>query len=186
MLSTAAALVVAAGCTTTVPGTPVSLVSPRETIVFAQTALQDGVRQILVDKYMVAGVQDVTCPAHARVEAGTTFDCTVTIDGEPRSVTVTVKNADGAYEVSQPKDTSPSGTKVFDQGALQDGVKKIVMQYDPSTEVESVTCPANQPVQAGTTFDCGLSLGGAQPRETTVTVTVKDDNGTYEVGQPKQ
>jgi len=45
-----------------------------------------------------------------------------------------------------------------------------------------VTCPADQEVKAGTTFDCSLQIDG---QAKTVKITVKDDDGTYEVGVPQ-
>jgi len=76
--------------------------------------------------------------------------------------------------------------KVFDQTKVEAGVTQILTTAPPNgygqTNVTNVTCPADQAVKAGTTFDCSVQIDG-QPK--TVTVTVKDDSGTYEVGVPK-
>ena len=69
--------------------------------VFDQAAVQSGVQRILADSYSQTA-QSVQCPEDQPVEVGASFTCTATIDGENRSVTVTVKTDDGQYEVSQP------------------------------------------------------------------------------------
>lgn len=69
--------------------------------VFDQAAVEDGVQRILSDEYSQSA-EDVQCPADQPVEVDSTFTCTATIDGDERSVTVTVRTDDGQYEVSQP------------------------------------------------------------------------------------
>lgn len=71
--------------------------------VFDADGVGKGVRQILHDSYRLDGVQSVSCPADQPVKASHSFDCRVTIGGQPQLVTVTVTDADGRYEVSRPK-----------------------------------------------------------------------------------
>ncbi|SHF05772.1 DUF4333 domain-containing protein [Streptoalloteichus hindustanus] len=72
--------------------------------------------------------------------------------------------------------------KVFDTAAVQDGVKKILTSEYKLAKVDGVTCPSDQRVKAGETFDCQVKVDGKSKK---VTITVKSDNGEYEVGQPK-
>jgi hypothetical protein len=72
------------------------------------------------------------------------------------------------------------GGKTFDQTALQSGVQGILTS-SYGQKVDSVTCPAAQKVETGSTFTCQASIGG---KNTAVTVTVKDSGGTYEVARP--
>ena len=67
--------------------------------VFDKVALQDGVKKILVENYKTPDVGDVSCPADQAVKANTTFDCTVTVKGEQKKITVSVKDDSGTYEV---------------------------------------------------------------------------------------
>lgn len=71
--------------------------------------------------------------------------------------------------------------KVFDNNAVQEGVS-TVLKNDYKLKVSSVTCPADQPVKASTTFTCKATVDG---QEKSVTITVKSDDGHYEVGQPQ-
>jgi uncharacterized protein DUF4333 len=70
---------------------------------FDNSAVQRGVQTILTDSYGIDKVSNVSCPAGQEVKVGKTFDCTVTIDNQQRTVTITVKSDQGDYEVSQPK-----------------------------------------------------------------------------------
>jgi len=70
---------------------------------FDNNAVQGGVRKILTDNYGIDKLSNVSCPAGQEVKVGKTFDCTVTIDNQQRTVTITVKSGGGDYEVSQPK-----------------------------------------------------------------------------------
>ena len=79
--------------------------------------------------------------------------------------------------------------KVFDQSALQgdNGVKKVLISsYNmPKDQIQSVTCPANQEVKQGNKFTCTVKLGGDNPKEQVVDITVRNDTGEYEVGAPR-
>ncbi|GAA1986062.1 DUF4333 domain-containing protein [Amycolatopsis minnesotensis] len=70
--------------------------------VFDQAAMQDAVKNVLTQAYRVADVQSVSCPASQEVRPGSKFDCTVKTGDKERKVGITVKDADGHYEVSQP------------------------------------------------------------------------------------
>lgn len=59
----------------------------------------DGVRQVLEQEYQLSDVGDVDCPAKVALE----FDCTVTVAGQQKTVTVSVLNENGEFEVSPPK-----------------------------------------------------------------------------------
>jgi hypothetical protein len=59
----------------------------------------DGVRQILEQEYDLTNVGEVDCPAELALE----FDCTVTVAGQEKTVTVTVLDENGELQVSQPK-----------------------------------------------------------------------------------
>ncbi|WAL63306.1 DUF4333 domain-containing protein [Amycolatopsis cynarae] len=70
---------------------------------------------------------------------------------------------------------------VLDATAVQNGVKDMLSQY--GTPADSVSCPPDQPVKAGTTFTCTATIGGQQQK---VLVTVKDKDGNYQVGMAGQ
>lgn len=76
--------------------------------------------------------------------------------------------------------------KVFDEAALEgdDGVKKILVEnYNvDAEEIGAIDCPAEQEVKQGNTFECTVTIGD---EENTVKITVKDDDGQYEVGTPE-
>lgn len=71
---------------------------------FDQTAVQDGVKSILVDKYNIDKVESVSCPAGEEVKKDRQFSCKATIAGEERTVNITVRNDNGEYEVAPPSD----------------------------------------------------------------------------------
>ena len=71
-------------------------------------AAQQGVQKILSDEtsgYGVKNVKNVKCNdgADPEVKAGATFNCSVSIDGTSRTVTVTFKDDKGTYEVGRPQ-----------------------------------------------------------------------------------
>ena len=69
--------------------------------VLSQTAVQDGVTKILTQNYGDKPT-NVSCPSDEPVSVGTSFQCTATIGGQTKHIQVTVKTADGQYEVAQP------------------------------------------------------------------------------------
>lgn len=66
------------------------------------TAAEAGVAKVLTQSYGATAVDDVSCPGGQKVESGKSFDCTVTVDGQHRSVTLTFTDDQGTYEVSRP------------------------------------------------------------------------------------
>jgi hypothetical protein len=78
-------------------------------------------------------------------------------------------------------------TKVFDQSALQgdEGVKKILVNDYKVENIESVSCPADQEVKQGNTFECKVKTGGEDPKDMTVKITVTSDDGQYQVALPE-
>ncbi|MBF4479508.1 protein of unknown function [Rhodococcus rhodochrous J3] len=73
------------------------------------------------------------------------------------------------------------GGKVLDTESTQAGIAKVLTESYGAGQVGDVQCPSDQKVEAGHSFTCAVTVDG-QFREVTVTVT--DDNGTYEVGRP--
>ncbi len=75
--------------------------------------------------------------------------------------------------------------KVFDHTKVEAGVTNILTAAPPAgygtTGVSAVSCPSDQAVKINATFNCTATINGA-PK--TVTITVKDDTGKYEVGVP--
>lgn len=71
---------------------------------------------------------------------------------------------------------------VLDQQSVQDGVQKVLREDFGEGDVKGVSCPKDQPVKTGTTFDCTVTVAG-QPKK--VTVRVLNDQAQYEVGAPK-
>jgi hypothetical protein len=70
--------------------------------VFDNSTVQTGIQQILHDDYKLP-VSSVTCTGTHPVKVGSTFSCTAVIGGQSKQVQVTVKTADGLYQVSQPQ-----------------------------------------------------------------------------------
>lgn len=79
-------------------------------------------------------------------------------------------------------------TKVFDQSALQgeEGVKKILVNDYKVPNIESVSCPADQEVKQGNKFECTVKVGGEDPKDLTVQITVTSDDGQYQVALPEE
>lgn len=75
----------------------------------------------------------------------------------------------------------PQSNRYLDGSAAEKGVTKVVSESYGAKNVANTTCPDNEPVQAGHTFVCTLSIDGSR---STVTVTFVDDSGTYEVSRP--
>ncbi|KAA2266582.1 DUF4333 domain-containing protein [Solihabitans fulvus] len=72
--------------------------------------------------------------------------------------------------------------KVFDNAAVQTGVVSILKDNYKIADVSGAKCPAGQEVKKGATFNCTATIGG---KDKTVAITVKTDDGEYEVGQPQ-
>jgi hypothetical protein len=108
---TAACAVLIAVCScagTPVSGTPVPAantdsVSDQEVRVFDASTLAQGVRKVLESSYGATDVDQVRCPEGEEVRKGHRFDCTVLIGGKSYTVTLTVRDEAGEYEVSTPR-----------------------------------------------------------------------------------
>lgn len=74
--------------------------------VFDDRQLNQGVTNVLTgtppNGYGLTGISDVSCPSSQQVKAGTSFSCTLKVDGNSQTVTVQVKDNDGLYEVNPP------------------------------------------------------------------------------------
>ena len=70
--------------------------------VFDTAKVEQGVTGVLTNDYKLKA-SDVKCPDNQAVKAGSTFTCTVTVDGAQKNVQITVKSDDGHYEVGQPQ-----------------------------------------------------------------------------------
>src|SRR6476469_2091990 len=79
-------------------------------------------------------------------------------------------------------------TKVFDQSSLQgdEGVKKVLVNDYKVENIQSVSCPADQEVKSGNKFSCKVKVGGDDPKELTVQITVTSDDGQYQVALPQE
>jgi hypothetical protein len=71
--------------------------------VFDSASVEKGVTQTLKSSYGLNGVGEVSCPDGEPVQVAHRFDCKVSIDSQTKTVTVTVKNDKGVYEVGHPK-----------------------------------------------------------------------------------
>lgn len=71
---------------------------------------------------------------------------------------------------------------VFDAKAVEAGVRQIVEGSYRVGQVDSATCPPEQPVEPARSFECVVSIGG---QDRNVTVTAKDTEGIYEVSRPR-
>jgi len=70
--------------------------------VLSQSSVQDGVKHILEDDYKDP-VSSVSCTETMTVVVGNTYTCQVVTGGQSKQVLITIKTADGQYEVAQPK-----------------------------------------------------------------------------------
>jgi len=73
-------------------------------------------------------------------------------------------------------------TTTFDESAVNRDVQGVLTDNYKIEGVESVNCPAGQEVAVNSSFDCDVTIGGKQQK---VTLTVKSEDGHYEVSQPK-
>lgn len=70
---------------------------------------------------------------------------------------------------------------VFDRAAVERGVAGVISE-DWRRQVSAVRCPDDIEVVAGESFRCDAVVDG---RAATVPVDILDDQGTYQVGQPR-
>ncbi|GAA4034613.1 hypothetical protein GCM10022247_69800 [Allokutzneria multivorans] len=71
--------------------------------VFDNTAMQNDVKKMLTERYGQTKTESVTCPAGQKVALNATFECKAKIDGKDKAIPITVKTAEGRYEVGYPK-----------------------------------------------------------------------------------
>lgn len=78
--------------------------------------------------------------------------------------------------------------KVFDESALEgeNGVQKILVDDYKMENIEKVDCPADQEVKQGATFTCTVTQGGEEGGELSVSITVTNDDGEYQVALPEE
>ena len=72
-------------------------------------------------------------------------------------------------------------TRVFDAGAVQAGVAKVLADDYATDGVADVRCPQDVQVTTGATFTCDATIDGDP---VTIPITVTDDRGAYQVGRP--
>ncbi|WP_170191912.1 DUF4333 domain-containing protein [Saccharothrix syringae] len=77
---------------------------------------------------------------------------------------------------------APRTRRVFDAQSVEHGVSLVLRQDYKIAGVETVECPDQQAVVAGTSFVCAVRLGGG---DTEVTIMVKSGDGEYAVGRPR-
>lgn len=70
--------------------------------VLDQESLHEGVATVLQDSYGEHDVSNVSCPADQKIAAGHTFNCTVDIAGESKTVKIRILNNEPEYEVGAP------------------------------------------------------------------------------------
>jgi len=74
--------------------------------VFDHAKVEAGVTKILTDPapngYGLAGVSGVSCPSDQAVKVDAKFICTGSVGGSQKQINITVKDADGKYEVAPP------------------------------------------------------------------------------------
>jgi hypothetical protein len=65
----------------------------------------DGVKRYLEEHYQLTDVGSVDCPPTPSLsfEKGATFECTVVVGGEQRTVEVSMLNENGGIQVSEPR-----------------------------------------------------------------------------------
>lgn len=73
--------------------------------------------------------------------------------------------------------------KMFNPDTMREDVRRVLTDGYAIDGVDSVTCPAGQPVEDGTTFDCTALIDGENRQ---VPITVQGDDGKYEVGYPAE
>jgi hypothetical protein len=70
-------------------------------------------------------------------------------------------------------------TRTLDQGALDQGVTRI-LQQDYKLGATDVSCPSGVEVAPGDAFTCDAKVDGEAVK---VPVTILDEDGTYQVGR---
>ncbi len=141
--------------------------------------LQSAVQAEIV-KVVPNATAEVSCPADVKAEAGATFDCTATVNGQQATIKVTQKDADGNVNFE-------SQQAFLFQDQAQAAVTKFVTQQVPGTWQTTCTMPGSQGgvyvATPGSTFSCqitGTTAEGAN-QSGTATVTVDDNQGNVSI-----
>ncbi|WP_082468806.1 DUF4333 domain-containing protein [Sciscionella sediminilitoris] len=73
-------------------------------------------------------------------------------------------------------------TKVFDKAKMEQDVQSVLVDKYKIDGAKDVSCPGDQAVEQGNTFDCQVTVNGDQKK---VTIKVSDaGSATYDVSQP--
>ncbi len=73
---------------------------------FSQTGLEEGVQRVLAAEggKQPQEISDVTCPSGVKAREGEEFTCQLTVNGQPKYVSITVLDDNGNYLVGDPVD----------------------------------------------------------------------------------
>jgi hypothetical protein len=95
--------------------------------------------------------------------------------------------SDDTSFLAEKNDPTDTRKRVFDNVALEgpDGIQKILVDDYMIENVESVACPADQEVKVGSKFTCTVEIGGTDPKELAVEITVMTEAGEYQVALPE-
>ena len=113
----------------------------------------------------------ISCPPDQALKAGGTFDCTGTVDGQPITVAVTQKDAEGniSYESKESLvELAQAAKAIADDTSTKVSAKVTASCPGPNGATWFVGGP-------GTTFTCTITEG---TDSATVLVTVKDNEGS--------
>ena len=120
-------------------------------------------------------LEGVSCPTDVEVQAGSSFTCTATVDGQDVSFTVTQKDDQGNVEITS-DNTYVQVSDVEDQ---------VSQQVQDQTDIAvSTTCDAGGHTvlidPAGTTLDCTVTNNEDSTDTLDVTATIAED-GTVSI-----
>lgn len=129
----------------------------------------------VTDIKTVAEVQTAIVAPPAEVQTVTT-----TVTETVTAAMTTVAQTLGAVSGSN------GAAATFDSAQVAAGVRTLLTAAPPAgfgiTGVTDTSCPNDQPVKAGTTFLCHATIDNASK---SITVTVQDDAGHYQIGVPQ-
>jgi hypothetical protein len=95
-------------------------------------------------------------------------------------------NAPFPGSATEREQTSTRKSRILDEAAMEgdNGVKSILVEYYhvDADAIDKVDCPGDQEAKQGNKFSCLVTLNG---EEKVVDITVRDDDGQYEVGTPR-
>lgn len=123
--------------------------------------LQDQIAREVTEQFGAAP-DSVTCPDDLAAAVGATVECTMTDDGRPRQVSVTVGSAEGDQvdlHIEQTIDKDTVADQITQQISSQIG-----------RAPQSVTCPSDLSGEAGATLRCELTDSGKTYGVTVTTV----------------